>query len=514
MCCDATNGVSAGMGPMPMVEDDVLQTMFDCLDEALASEPGAMAHYMSDIHGEAGAFDHLMCSASGEVRAFVERACGSVAEPAELDALCALLYYPEAARGCVPEGLAARAELVRRHCTGHFYLVGDVWDRGARGDDVMDVLMALPDASVQWGNHDICWMGAAAGDPVCIATCLRNNLKYGNTAQFEEGYDIDLEPLRVFAGKTYADDGVMTPVMKAISALLFKCEGQAVVRHPEWHMEDRLLWGSMNLDEGTVSVYGVPYPLKTVDFPTYDSADPFALSLEEQALMDGFVQAFCASERLQTHVQWLYDHGSVYAVADGVLAFHGCVPFENDGTLAQVDCGDTCRSGKDLLDWVDALVRRAWTVRDQDALDWMGYLWCGWQSTFAGRIVKTFERTYIVDEETWKEPEDPYYALTKTDAAPCATVLTAFGLDAHEGRIVNGHTPVKLPKGQVPVRGGGLRVVIDGGLCKAYRKSTGIAGYTLVRAADGAFRLVTHGEFPGLAAAVAGADMTHSAEAI
>ncbi len=492
------------------VEPEKLALCMGRLETAIET-PGDIEQFMSDIHGDAPAFRHLVRSASGEVRALVERACGELLSPDEVGALCTALYYPEAYGD---PALCALAQRVRAAVTGRFHVVGDLWDRGARGDSVMDVLMECPDVDVQWGNHDVCWMGAAAGDPVCIATCVRNNMKYGNTAQFEEGYGIDLEPLRSLAARLYADDGVMDPVQKAINAILFKVEGKAVLRHPEWGMEDRLLWGSMDLERGVVPVYGVERQLKTVDFPTFDVDDPYALNDDEREVMDGLVAAFTRSERLRKQIQWLYDHGSVYLADGDLLLFHGCVPLDEDGAFAQVNCGDTTRGGKELLDWVDALCRRAWEERGEGDLDWMGQLWCGWQSTFAGRVVKTFERTYIEDKETWKEPEDPYYALTKDDAAPCKAVLAEFGIDPEAGRIVNGHTPVKLPKGESPVRGGGHRLVIDGGLCSAYRKTTGIAGYTLVRNGD-TLKLVSHGEFPGLDAVLVGHDdMAHEAEVI
>lgn len=494
------------------------------LTAALDAEPGTAEQFMSDIHGDAPAFGHLLRSASGEVRALVERCCGNGADglgAGSIDGLCGLLYYPEepeAVRFAEQAGvdIAGLAAAVRAHATGTFHLVGDLWDRGARGDDCADELMACGDADVQWGNHDVCWMGAAAGDPVCIATCLRNNIKYGNIAQFEEGYGVDLQPLFSYAEKTYRDDGTLAPAMKAISALLFKSEGQAVLRHPEWHMNDRLLWAAMDPARATVPVYGCEQPMTTADFPTWNQADPFAFDADEARLMDAFAEQFTQSRRLQEQVAWLYVHGSVWRVCDAAgtgpaaLAFHGCVPLDAAGSFAQVDCGDGMRSGRALLDWVDGVCRRAFENREQAALDWMGYLWCGWQSTFAGRVVKTFERTYIADKETWKEPEDPYYALTREDAAPCQRVLEEFGVDPRRGVIVNGHTPVKLPKGEHPVRGGGLRLVIDGGLCQAYRKTTGIAGYTLTRTADGALHLVEHGEFPGAQAAWEGrADTAH-----
>ena len=494
-------------------EADARAACVDWLSDEMDRAPWVTDSFMSDIHGDAPAFDHLVRSASGETRALVERACANRLDANQSDALCAALYHPEAPG--VPTALATLAAQVRAHGTGAFHLVGDLWDRGARGDDVTDVLMGIPQADIQWGNHDICWMGAGAGDPVCIATCVRNNVKYGNVAQFEEGYAIDLEPLFALGRELYADDGVMTPAMKAISAILFKVEGQAVLRHPEWAMEDRLLWGAMDLTRGVVPVYGVEQPLKTVDFPTFDPADPYALSPEEQRVLDGLVKAFTQSERLRAQIQWLYDHGSVYKIcsAGEALAFHGCVPLNEDGTFARVNCGEGTYAGRALLDWVDALCRRAWTERDQWSLDWMGQLWCGWQSTFAGRVVKTFERTYIEDKETWKEPEDPYYALTREDAAPCERILAEFGVDPQVGFIVNGHTPVKLPKGEKPVRAGGKRIVIDGGLCAAYRKTTGIAGYTLLRDERGGLRLVAHGEYPGRAAVLEqDADVTHEVE--
>ena len=420
--------------------------------------------------------------------------------------------------------LAELAGMARHIVVGRLHMVGDIWDRGARGDLVLDELMAQPEVDVQWGNHDVCWMGAAAGDPTCIATVLRNNLKYGNVAQFEEGYGISLQPLRTFAAATYVDEGPdakLSPVMKAISVLLFKAEGQAIRRHPEWHMEGRLLLDKIDLTAGTVHVGEAAYPLITCDFPTLTGVpgapdgDPYAFTQAEQAVMDELVAAFTGSEHLQRQIAWLYLNGGVYRVAGRYLLIHGCVPLDEDGLFAQVLCDDgVARSGKDLLDWTDMLCRRAWRDRGQRDLDWMGFFWTGWQSTFMGRVVKTFERTYIADESTWREPQDPYYTLTNDAPELCGRILAEFGLAPKTGVIVNGHTPVKLPKGQLPVRSDGRRLVIDGGFCKAYRKSTGIAGYTLIDDAMGA-RLVTHGDFPGLDAVLdEGVDMTHEEQVL
>ncbi|MBS5450547.1 MAG: fructose-bisphosphatase class III [Coriobacteriia bacterium] len=437
--------------------------------------------------------------------------------------------YGATVDGLVEQGyaeavLAQLAAYARQLVSGRLHMVGDIWDRGARGDIVLDELMTQPEVDVQWGNHDVCWMGAAAGDPACIATVLRNNLKYGNVAKFEEGYGISLDSLREFASATYADEGPdakLSPVMKAISVLLFKAEGQAIRRHPEWHMEGRLLLDKIDLATGTVRVGEAEYPLITCDFPTLTGVlgapdgDPYAFTQAEQTLMDELVASFTGSGHLQKQVMWLYLEGEVYRVADRYLLIHGCVPLNGDGTFAEVACDDgETRSGKDLLDWTDMLCRRAWKDREQRDLDWMGFFWTGWQSTFMGRVVKTFERTYIADESTWKEPQDPYYTLTNDDPELCGRILAEFGVDPQAGVIVNGHTPVKLPKGQLPVRSEGRRLVIDGGFCKAYRKSTGIAGYTLIDDANGA-RLVAHGDFPGLDAVLnEGADTTHEEQVL
>ncbi|MBM7000465.1 fructose-bisphosphatase class III [bacterium] len=463
---------------------------------------------------------------------------GVTSDPDDVRALRALVAWGSAPRGAgafdaavdalVASGAARTAictiaSWIRRTCAGTTHMLGDIWDRGARGDAVMAQLMAIPECDVQWGNHDVCWMGAAGGDPTCVATCLRNNLKYGNVEQFERGYGIGLDDLRAFAARTYVDEGEggMPPVLKAISVLLFKSEGQAIRRHPEWHMGRRLLLDKMDLAAGIVRVGDADYPLRTTDFPTVDLApggDAYAYTAEEARVMDGLVAAFTGSERLRAQIQWLYDNGGVYRVVPGragrggYLLVHGCVPLAEDGTLAQVDCGDRTRAGRELLDWTDAVCRRAWEGRAQADLDWMGFFWTGWQSTFMGRVVKTFERTYLTDTATWAEPEDPYYALTNDDPAACGVVLRAFGCDPERDVIVNGHTPVKLPKGQRPVRGGGRRYVIDGGFCRAYRKSTGIAGYTLIDDDEGV-RLVTHGEFAGLDAALDDhADVSHESE--
>lgn len=472
----------------------------------------------------AGAEERGACGARDALGDLVFLACTPTAKHgygAAVDRLVEL--------GAAEDALDELAWRIRAVVGGRLEMVGDIWDRGARGDLVLDELMALDEVRVQWGNHDVCWMGAAAGDATCIATVLRNNLKYGNVAQFEEGYGISLEPLRSFAAATYADEGPdakLTPVMKAISVLLFKCEGQAIRRHPEWHMEGRLLLDKIDLAAGTVRVGEATYPLLTRDFPTLagvagagsgagEQGDPYELSVAERTLMDELAAAFTGSARLQEQIAWLYEHGGVYDVEGRYLFVHGCVPMNEDGTLAEVACDDgRSRAGRSLLDWTDAICRRAWEGRDQRDLDWMGFFWTGWQSTFMGRVVKTFERTYLEDESTWKEPQDPYFSLTNDDPAPCELVLREFGLDPTTGVIVNGHTPVKLPKGQAPVRGEGRRLVIDGGFCRAYRKSTGIAGYTLVDDAYGT-RLVTHGDFPGLDAVLGeGADMGHEVQVL
>ncbi len=383
--------------------------------------------------------------------------------------------------------------LIKRLAVDHLHLVGDVFDRGGGAAKIMDRLMEYHSLDIQWGNHDILWMGAAAGDAACIISVLRNNLRYENYEILENDYGISLRELVAFAERTYRAGESISPLIKAINVLLFKLEGQIIQRHPEFDMQDRLLLDKIDLEHGTVTIEGTEYKLRTNDFPTLDPADPYALTEDEQHIVDKLVAEFTSADHLRRHIEFLYSHGSLYLARNGNLLFHGCVPMNEDGTFSSMNCMGTYRSGRDYLDFCDRIARSAWRTRDRDALDWMWYLWIGFKSPVSGRLVKTFERSYIEDSFTWEEPMDPYFTLTR-DIPACDAIMREFRLMPGTGHIINGHTPVKTVDGEQPIRADGRLLVIDGGFCQAYHPKTGIAGYTLISSSRG-MRLKAHEAF-------------------
>ena len=403
--------------------------------------------------------------------------------------------------GAADDFIESLSSLVKRLAVDHMHIVGDIFDRGPHADRILDRLMGYHSLDIQWGNHDICWMGAAAGSEACVASVVRNNVRYGSYALLEGTYGISLRKLALFAERTYGKDDGMDPTDKAISVILFKLEGQVVGRHPEFDMDDRLPLGAMRARAGTVEIAGRTYTLRTRDFPTVDPHDPYALTPAEQEVVDDLVASFRDSGRLRAHVDFLYQHGSVYLVHNGNLLFHGCIPLEEGGGFARVDCGAAgLLSGRDYLDFCDRVARRAWREGDRDALDWMWYLWCGRRSTLSGRLVKTFEREFVEELDSWVEPQDPYYRLLDSPEV-IGSILEEFGLDPRRGHVVNGHTPVRMGSGESPVRAGGRLLVIDGGFCSAYHERTGIAGFTLVTSATG-MRIKAHRPFLGVDAAL------------
>ncbi len=399
--------------------------------------------------------------------------------------------------------ISSLAELIKRLAVDHIHLVGDIFDRGGGAAKIMDRLTQCTHQrlDIQWGNHDLLWMGAAAGQPACIMTVLRNNLRYGNYEILENDYGISLRELLAFANRTYYAEGTLTPLMKAVNVLLFKLEGQIIGRHPEFDMSGRLLLDKLDLDRGTVKIDGRSWPLITCNFPTVDTCNPYALNEAERGIVDKLVSEFTSSGHLATHVDFLYCHGSMYLVANDNLLFHGCIPMNADGTFSSMNCLGTWRSGRDYLDFCDRIARRAWRDRDQEALDWMWYLWCGCKSPASGRVVKTFERSYIDDRSAWREPMDEYFTLTH-EPGPCDAVLREFGVSPEHGHIINGHTPVKTTSGEKPIRANGKLLVIDGGFCRAYHPTTGIAGYTLISSSRG-MRLKAHEAFKSIDEALA-----------
>ena len=399
--------------------------------------------------------------------------------------------------GSADDFVCSLSALIKRLAVDHLHVVGDVFDRGPHADKIMERLMAYHSIDVQWGNHDIVWMGAAAGSYACLAAVIRNNIHYDSLKILESAYGVSLRELALFAEATYRADDGMSPVEKAISVILFKLEGQTIRRHPNWHMDDRLLLEHVDAERGVAVVDGREYELRTRDFPTLEADDPYALTPEEQRVMDNLMNAVRSSDKLRRHVGFLFEHGSTYLVHNGNVLFHACVPMNEDGSFCAVNHQGQMLSGRAYYDYADRLARRSWHEHDQVSLDWMWYLWCGRFSPLSGRVVKTFERTYFADRSTWEEPRDPYFSHTE-DPAMCARVLEEFGADVERGVIINGHTPVHAAAGESPVKAGGRLVVIDGGFCQAYHSTTGIAGYTLIADPEG-MRIKAHRPFGSIA---------------
>ena len=419
-------------------------------------------------------------------------------------------------------------ELIKRLAVDHLHLVGDIFDRGPGADVIMDALMDYHSVDIQWGNHDILWMGAASGSRTLVATVLANSLRYNNLEVIETGYGISLRPLSVFADEVYRkcdvsrfqvkiakeDESSFTErdkllaarMHKAITMILFKLEGQKIRRNPCFNMDDRLLLDKVDYQAGTVEIDGAVYPMLDTDFPTVDPKDPYALTPEEDALINTLTRSFKHSEKLQRHVRFLYSKGSLYRVYNGNLLFHGCIPMGLDGSLLSFSIGCKSLSGREFLDYADLTARRAYynkpgSPERQFGMDFLWWLWCGRNSPIFGRDrMTTFERRFVADESTHVETKNAYYTLYN-DPAVCEGILKEFGLEGSHCHIINGHVPVKSKKGESPVKGGGRLIVIDGGFCKAYQKTTGIAGYTLIYNSM-CFRLVAHEPFVGRAAAI------------
>lgn len=404
------------------------------------------------------------------------------------------------------EFIEVLAGLIKRLAVDHLHIVGDIFDRGACADRIIDLLMQYHSLDIEWGNHDILWMGAAAGSKACIATVVRNNLKYNNTKILENSYGISLRNLALFAEKIYPNEEPMKAALKAISVMLFKLEGQVILRNPDYNMTDKLLLHKVNVEKQTVEIDGTEYAIKeeafpTVNFDSGDMEDIYHLSEEEEQVMEGLRMAFVNSIRLRQHIDFLYQKGSMYRIFNGNLLYHGCVPLDESGNLEGVAFGKKRYHGREYLDYAERIARRAWSkdARQKDR-DFMWYLWCGRKSPLSGRNIKTFERTYVLDENTWFEQSNPYYKFYHEEKI-CNMILHEFGLYSERSHIINGHTPVRTSKGEHPVRANGKLLVIDGGFCKSYHKTTGIAGYTLIFNSHG-IRIKSHQPFQSVYAAL------------
>ncbi len=394
--------------------------------------------------------------------------------------------------------ICALASLIKRLAVDRLHIVGDIFDRGPRPDSIMELLIRHHAVDVEWGNHDILWMGAASGSEACIATVVKNSVAAGNMAVLENGYGISLRRLAMFAQQVYAPAGP-DALLRAISVLMFKLEGQVILRHPEYEMEDRLLLGKIDRERRCVTVEGKEYRMNTIFFPTVDPEDPYALTQEEQEILDGLKQDFHQSGPLRRHMQFLYENGSMYRCYNQNLLFHGCIPLNEDGTLMTVTVDGVPARGRELMDRFEQIARKAYFSPSWDQRKWyyndsMWYLWCGKRSPLFGRSKMTaFERLFVEDRSAWAEQKNPYYTYCHSEET-CRMLLWEFGLMSPHSHIINGHVPVRAAEGESPVKANGKLIVIDGGFCRAYHKATGIAGYTLVYSSHG-MRILSHGPF-------------------
>lgn len=425
--------------------------------------------------------------------------------------------------GRADDFITAICNVIQRLAIDQLHILGDIYDRGPGAHKIMDTLRQYHSWDIQWGNHDILWMGASAGNDACICNVLRLCLRYANLATIEE-YGINLVPLATFALDTYGDDPceefipkvldesqqmdektlLLTARMhKAIAVIQFKEEAAIFHRHPEWQMEDRCLLEHIDLTRGVCTIDGCDYEMKDCHFPTL-SSDSCLLSPEEQSLMQKLHHSFRISEKLHKHIRTLLSHGCMYTITNSNLLFHASCPLNDDGSLKEVEiCPGHRYSGKDLMHNIGMMIRAAFASGvDKDlqvfprdyARDYFLYLWCGKDSPlFDKSKMATFERYFLTDRETYKEEKGAYFQL-RNDADVCDRILDAFGVGGKNRHIINGHVPVHASKGENPIKAGGRLMVIDGGFSEAYHSETGIAGYTLIYHSRG-FQLVQHEPF-------------------
>ena len=420
------------------------------------------------------------------------------------------VYYSEIIRSIIDTQMAdsfiiALCRLIQNLTIDNLHIIGDIFDRGPRADIIMEELMQFHDVDIQWGNHDISWMGASTGNPACICNVLRIAISYNGFDVLEDGYGINIRPLSMFAAKVYSDDpcerfmprildqniydavdpGLAAKMHKAIAVIQFKVEGQIIRRHPEYEMDSRILLTAIDYQRGTVVIEGKEYPMMDMEFPTIDPSDPLKLSEEEEELLHTLTLSFCHSALLHKHIKFLYSNGSMYKCCNSNLLYHGCIPMKEDGSFDEMAVNGKAYKGRVLMDFIDKQVKKAYFLPDQDpekeaSRDFMWYLWSGAKSPVFGKDKMTiFEHYFVEDKEASRERMNPYYKLSVQEKY-CDMILEEFGLTTTGSHIINGHVPVKIKDGETPIKAGGKLFIIDGGLSKAYQGKTGIAGYTLI----------------------------------
>lgn len=417
------------------------------------------------------------------------------------------------------EFIKAIADLIQRLMIDKLHIIGDIYDRGSSPHLIMETLIRHHNTDIQWGNHDMLWIGASLGNLACIANVIRICARYSNTDILEEAYGINLLPLATFAIDTYGSDScksfipkgekksqLMAQIHKAITIIQFKIEGEMSKRNPQFELEKRQLLDKIDYDLGTVELEGGNYLLNDRNFPTIDKNNPYILTNEEREVMEKLEKYFINSEKLQRHIDFFFTNGSVYLKYNSNLLYHGCIPLTESGELKRVCVFGEELKGKEYLDKIEEIVRKAYLYRGRKDKqerynDFLWYLWCGKDSPLFGKdAMKTFERYFIDDKITHIENKNPYYKLYNEESV-CRKILSEFGLNPNISHIINGHVPVKTLKGEKPVKAKGKLFLIDGGFSKAYQKETGIAGYTLISNSYG-LKIVEHEPFESLEKAI------------
>jgi len=526
--------------------------------------------FVSDIHGEYQTFSHLLRSGAGSIADVIKKLYQQPLDKEERAELATLIYYPEEkiaeamsmfenadmwlnvrigqlmyilaviayehgvdSENIVSEAgetddaasyLAGICKAIQNIARGNVHMVGDVYDRGPAPDLAMDAMEKIDNLDIQWGNHDILWMGAALGQRGSICNAVRICARYGNLSILEDTYNMDLSVLKDFAMTTYADDPcvafglkgspeisdeereVSIKVQKAMSYIQFKVESQIIADNPSYGLEKRNLLHHIDYEAGTVELDGVVHELTDKVFPTIDPADPYRLTPEEEKVVESLEAAFTGNERLQRHMDLFLQKGSLYKICGDTLLFHACVPLNPDGSLKEVELFGQKLKGRALFDAVDGYVRDAYKATDpaerKRGLDMLWYLWLGEGSPlFAKSKMATFELYLVTDKDARKEVKNPFYSLYE-DAAVIDGIFKDFGMDPATSRIVCGHVPVKVKDGENPAKCGGRVVIIDGGMSPAYQSTTGIAGFVMVKD-DKATKLGSIEKFCGTEQAIA-----------
>ena len=415
----------------------------------------------------------------------------------------------------------------------HLHVIGDIFDRGRYPNLVIEKLMNFHSLDIQWGNHDILWMGATLGNQACIATVVRNSARYNNIGTLEDAYGINIRPLSTFAQEAYKNDNcekflpkefdynkydnsdrkLIAKIHKAITIIQFKLEGQMIKKHPEYNLNDRLLLDKMDLKKGFVLIDGKKYEINDTNFPTINQENPYELTSKEKEVMDRLTESFIHSPSLNNHINFLFSKGEMYTVFNNNLLFHGCIPMNEDGTFKKVQFLGKELAGKAYFDEINEAVNKAYMTKQEELIDIMWFLWLSPESPFFGKDkMATFESYFVKDAKAHKENKNPYYTLSE-DEKYCNKILKEFGLEDEDSRIVNGHIPVKVKDGESPIKANGKLLIIDGGLSKPYQKTTGIAGYTLIYNSYGLL-LTAHEPFTSTEDAIINETDIHSTKQI